>query len=292
MTTTVANAIHDALDEVLTHDSGVVVVGESVRATPATRGLREKHGEDRVIEVPIADRAAVALGLGLAVAGRRPFVELAGTGRLLAALETLAEAASIAKSGEFAVPLVIRVASGDEAGPRIDRAIGALLAAIPGLTVACVSTPAIAGGLIRAASAASSPIVLFEPRSQLAVRGDVGDVPWPIGKARIIREGRHVTIAAFGSAVEAASQAADSLAADGIECDVIDLVTLSPIDARLGERVMVTGRLVLAGTDRSLCDALLATTLGAPFEYLEAVPTATDSDAASIAAGARSSVSW
>lgn len=287
---TMAGAIASTLAEALANDASVVVLGESVRSGRTTEGLRERFGAERVIEVPVADHGALGLAMGMALAGKRPIVELSGTSRLLAVAEVLAEAAALASS-EFGCPILVRVPMGHEAGPRVDRAVADALAGIEGLTVAVPSSPAQAAGLIRAACRARGPVVLLEPRSLYAQRGSAGEGHWPLGAAKVLREGSHVTLAAWGAGVEAALAAAETLAAEGIEADVIDVVSLSPADAALiGGRVRATGRLVVVSGGDAVGDRLVRVALVEAFEFLEAPPSVAGADVASVAQAARGAV--
>lgn len=277
MTATMAQAIASTLAEALEHDASVIVLGEQVGRSGGIagtcRGLLDRFGPERVLDLPVADHGNVGFAVGLALGGKRPVVELTGTGRLAAALEILAEAASVAE-GEFAAPVVVRVPFGGEAGARIDRPVGELLAAVPGLHVVCPANPGQAAGLLRAALHQRAPVVILEPRALYGARGGVGEGRAPLGHARVLREGEHVTLAAYGAGVAAAIEAAEALVADGVTADVIDLVSLSPVDAAtLGARARATGRLVVAhGGDEGLGARILRVALTEAFEYLEAPP--------------------
>lgn len=272
---TMAAAISSTLAEILHRDPNAVIVGCSVRSggvAGTSAGLLDRFGAERVIEVPIGERAAMGFALGLALAGKRPFVELDATHALLGALEALAEAAAIAGDGEFTAPIVVRVPYGGEAGPRVDRAVADLLASIPGIAIAVPSSAAIAAGLLRAASTAIGPVVLLEPRALYGERGDDHGAVWPIGTARLAAEGGDVTLATWGLGVAAALEIAETLAAEGVRVDVIDLVSLAPIDrGLLADRLRVTGRLVVVDPGDGMGDRVVRAGLDA-FEWLEAPP--------------------
>jgi pyruvate dehydrogenase E1 component beta subunit len=219
-------------------------------------------------------------------------VELAGTGRLPAALEVLAEAGALAAAGEFAVPLVVRVPYGSEAGG-LDAPVGAFLCDLPGVRVVCPSTPALAAGLARWAIDARSPVVLLEPRALAHVRGEIGDEAIP-PVAGLVRRGTHATIATFGAGVQAAVDAAAALALEGIDVDVIDLVSLAPLDlGMLGARVRATGRLVVAHPgDRALAARIREAAVDAAFLYLEAPLTDARAEAKPITEAVRQAVHY
>lgn len=289
-----AGAIRTTLGELMEKDERIVVLGDSVgRAgglAGSTEGLLERFGPDRIMDLPVADRATLGFAVGLALGGRLPVVELPSTGRLPAVAEVLAEAARVATGGEFRVPLVVRVAYGDEA-PGLDRPVGDVLP--EGVRVLCPSDPSQAAALLRAAVAESAPVVLLEPRSVLVARGTLAPVAGE-ASARVVRAGDHVTLAAWGSGVHAACRAADELSGDGITAEVVDLVSLAPVDREvLGASVRKTGRLVVVHPgDDALAARVQRTGIDEGFLYLESpLATAGESHAA-IAGTARNAVFW
>ena len=235
------------------------------------------------ILVPIADRAAVAAATGMAIAGKRVIVELSATGRLPAAAEALAEAAAIALGGEFAVPLVVVVPYGGEAGPRVDRAALDLLAGIDGLDLWCASHTGDLDGILDAAVAAGRPSVVLIPRA--APRSADASV----APTRVVRPGAHATIVAWGAGVAAAVAAADALAGEGIDAGVVALLRLSPLDPSVAVALRATGRLVVAG-ERGLAERVSQAVVGASFDRLESPPAQVAEDPAAIAAAVRSAV--
>jgi pyruvate dehydrogenase E1 component beta subunit len=234
---------------------------------------------ERVIALPVADRANAAVAVGMALGGALPVLELSAPARLLACTEVLHEAAAIASAGEHAVPLVIRVPWGEEAG-RLDGAVLDLLASIPGLHAVVPRDAATASGLVQSALASRAPVVLLEPR-RLASRGDATSEPRALTAAEVVRPGLHVTLAAFGAGVATALQAADALAARGIEAEVVDLVAVAPVDAAtLGRSIQQTGRLVVVcpESDPAFARRVCRTGLDEAFLYLEAPLTAGPDD--------------
>ncbi|MBW1880692.1 MAG: alpha-ketoacid dehydrogenase subunit beta [Deltaproteobacteria bacterium] len=277
-THTTASAIRATLHRALEERDDVVLLGESMGrgggVAGTTRGLQQRFGEDRVIDLPVADRAAVGLAVGLALGGRTAVVEVSTTGRLTAVFEVLAEAASVASDGEFRVPLVVRVPTGTEAGNRVDRPAGDLLATVPGLSVVCGSTPETAAGLLEAALRSDRPVVLLEPRALYHQQGEVSGNPIALDRARVVREGEHVTLVGWGASVPAARQAAEDLHREDVSAQVVDLVSLSPVDEEtLGAAVRRTGRIVAVHPDDSaLAERLLGVALQRAFLYLESPP--------------------
>jgi pyruvate dehydrogenase E1 component beta subunit len=249
--------------------------------------------------LPVSDRATLGVALGLAYAGRRPVVRLAGTSRVPALHEVLSEAGAAAARGD-SVPLVVRVPYGTEADG-LDRPVGASIPVLAGVHVACGSSVAGMAGLLRWALGRNAPALLLEPRALLATAatagGDVGPEPQ---RPRRVREGRDVTIVAWGATVTAAVAGAEALSAEGIEADVIDLVSLSPLDRELlGAAVRATGRLVVAHVgDPFLAARIREVALDEAFLYLEAplidaaLAAAEAASAASIVSAARDAVRY
>jgi pyruvate/2-oxoglutarate/acetoin dehydrogenase E1 component len=238
-TSTFADASRAVLEELALVDSSVLMLGETV-------GLSASAVPS--LNVPIADRAAAGVASGLALAGRKVVMQLADTSRIPAIAEVLTELGAAAASGEFSPTLVVRVPYGREADA-LDLPIGAWFVDAPGVRVICAAAPDVGAGLLRTALSAPGVTLLLEPRSTEGARSErhVGAVPL---SARLLKTGRHVTLVAWGPSLAATIAAADQLSAEGIEADVIDLVSLSPLDVSLiGERVRATGRLVVVHPD-------------------------------------------
>ncbi len=280
--TTGADALGDVLVEALRADPAIVLIGEE-------RNESWPAAQSRV--VPVSDRATVGVALGLALAGRRPIVTIAGASRLPVLHEVLAEAGAAAARGD-AIPLVVRVPYGTEAGG-LDRPVGASLAALDGVHVACGSSAAALAGLLRWALGRSAPALLLEPRVVLASAA-TGDARSEPHRPWLVREGRDVTLAAWGAGVATAILAADALAAEGIEADVIDLVSLSPLDRELiGTRVRATGRLVVVHpNDPFLAARIREVAVDSAFLYLEAPLAESVTSAGSVVSAARDAVRY
>lgn len=253
---TYREALRDALRAEMEADPAVFVIGVDVaqnRGAPrVTQGLLDAFGPARVVSVPALDEAMIGLAVGAAYAGLKPVVELPSWGRALEALApalaTAAEAGYLS-NGRLAVPIVFRGRNGFMPGMTGEeaRCVAARLAQIPGLKVAQPATPAAASGLIRAAIRDPGPVALLEDDQLYGLRGplDDGEAAWPLGKARVARTGTDVTLAAAGHALVVALEAAALLAEDGIEAEVVDLMSVRPLDmATLAASVQRTGRLV------------------------------------------------
>lgn len=289
---TMAAAIRGALFAAMQDDDAVVLLGESVgRAggvADTCAGLLAAFGEERVMDLPIAERGTLGVAVGLALAGKRPVVELSSASRLLAVLEVLAEAAAV--HGEFSAPVVVRVPVGQEAGDRIDRPLADL--DLPGLTVVSASGAASAAALLAHALTRSGPTILLEPRSLYASRRDLAA---PSGEsATVLRDGGDVTLAAFGAGVATAMDAADALAAEGISAAVLDLVCLSPLDeATLGTWTRHTGRLVAVHPgEPALAAKVERAATRAAFLFLESPPASADATLDDAVTAARASVTY
>lgn len=256
-----AQATRAVLSAALSGGAPVRVLGEAIELSAATRGLVADYPE-RVHLLPAADATLVGLAVGMALGGDQPVVELAGPGSLPAAFAQLTqEAAGV--SGEFRASVVVRV----PVPPGVDAGLGPLLAA-RGLQVVVASSPAEAGQLLEGALAASGPVVVVEPLAALAAGPDRLEA-LPLGTARVLREGDHATLLAIGDGVPAALAAADALAAEGVSVCVVDLRSLSPLDATvISARVQHTGRPVLVGVP----SAVLPDVVEAAFLRLESPP--------------------
>ncbi len=256
--TTFARALTRALDECLGADPSVVVWGEDVGASGGpfrvTRGLLEKHGPARVRDAPISEAALVGAAVGAALSGLRPVVEIMFMDFATLAMDALVNQAAKAhfmSGGRCDVPLVVRTPHGGGlgAGPQHSQCLEAWLCHVPGLKVVCPATPADAYGLLRSAIADPNPVVFVENKALYASKGELPDAaaPVPIGRAIVARPGRDVTAVAYGAAVHVALRAAEALAREGLELEVVDLRTLQPWDeATVLESLRRTHRLVVA----------------------------------------------
>jgi pyruvate dehydrogenase E1 component beta subunit len=239
-TTTYAKAINEALDEELARDENVLTYGCDVGRWGGiyniTDGLQSKYGQDRVFDSPISESVMVGAGVGAALMGLRPIVELQFADFILTAGDEVFFKAGMWRfmhGGAFEIPLVLRLPSGATgAGPEHSTCPEAYIMHSPGLLCAVPSTPADAKGLLKEAIRTNNPVMFFEHRRLYQRRGEVpeGDVTIPFGKAAVRREGRDVTIVAWQLMLERALKAAEILAADGIEVEIIDPRTLAPFD--------------------------------------------------------------
>ncbi|MBX2796411.1 MAG: hypothetical protein KTR31_02040 [Myxococcales bacterium] len=292
MSHTLTQAVHEALVAALEAGPSVMFVSETAgRPGDPTAEWAERFS-DRIVAVPVADRGVVGMAIGMAMGGKRPVVSLSGTASLPRIVGPLAHAGTLAQRGEFDVPLVVRLPYGTQA-PGIDQPVGRFVGDLPGVAVVCPSSPRMAAGLLRTALRSRGPTVILEPRSLQRTRGPVGTEP-EAPTARVLREGRHVTLAAWGAGVQAAQLAADALDREGVQADVLDLVSLAPLDvATLGARVRRTGRLVVVHPqDDSLARHVRQASLEEAFLYLEAPLGQATASQEQVASAARSAVSY
>jgi pyruvate dehydrogenase E1 component beta subunit len=290
MSRTGAQHAHDALSAFLTRDSAVLVgenVGRGGGWGGSTAGLVDRFA-DQVIDTPVGDRSVVGLALGLALAGRPVCAELSSTRSLLAAASVLTDAARATRS-EFRPALVLRVPFAQGLGPVVEPPVGDLLCRLAGIGVHVARAETVRG-LLSATLGAGVHVVL-ESADDLDRRAPAHDVT--PGEALVLREGAHVTLVAWGSGVRAALDAAEQLAADGVEATVLDAVTLSSLDASIGAHVRRTGRIVAVGPrGSSFVDRVLAHALDTAFLYLESPPGDCHADVAAVVKAARHSVHY
>ena len=236
-------ALNSALDEALAGDESVFLLGEDI-ADPAggilgvTKGLSSRHGPDRVRDTPISETAIVGAAIGAAMAGLRPVAEIMimdFIGICLDQLVNLAAKSRFMSGGRLSVPLTVRtsVYGGLLSGATHSQTLEAWLMHIPGLKVVVPSTPADAKGLLSACIFDDDPCIFVENVSLYATAGPVPDGPFsiPLGRADIKRPGHDATVVTYGRTVRDALAAADELATEGVDVEVLDLRTLVPFDA-------------------------------------------------------------
>jgi len=253
---TYREAICRALDEELARDPDVIFFGEDVGKAggvfKVTPGLYDKYGPDRVRDTPISEAAIVGAGIGAAVTGMRPVIELMFADFAAVTLDQIVNQAAKLRymsGGQIKVPLTIRAAQGAGAGfaSQHSQCVEAWFMHAPGLKVVVPSNPADALGLLKSAIRDDNPVVYLEHKVQYAEKGEVpdGDHLVPLGVANVVRAGKDVTIVAVQRMVAAAMKAAAELEQQGVSCEVIDPRTLVPLDMEtILNSVKKTGRLV------------------------------------------------
>ena len=263
-------AINEALQQAMDRDPTVVVMGEDVAGgggreaqgisdawggiMGATRGLIGRFGPERVIDTPISEMGFLGMAVGAAATGLRPVAELMFMDFIGSALDMLLNQAAKLRymfGGKARVPLVVRtlVGAGLRAGAQHSQSLHGMTIAIPGLKTVMPSNARDAKGLLLAAIGDDDPVIFCEPKTLYFTAADVPEEPYtiPLGKAAIAREGSALTIVGAGKTVEAGLAAAATLAGQGIEAEVVDLRSLSPLDEDTVLRSLAkTGYLVVA----------------------------------------------
>jgi pyruvate dehydrogenase E1 component beta subunit len=255
---TLVEAVRDGLRTEMARDDRVLVLGEDVGRAGgvfrATENLVDEFGRDRVVDTPLAESAIVGAAVGMATRGLRPVAEIQFMGFVYPAVDQLVSHAARMRSrsrGRFTCPLVVRMpyGAGIDAPAHHSESSEALFAHQPGLKVVVPSTPADAKGLLASAVRDPDPVLVLEPKrlyrdGRRAV--PVGDHTVPIGEATIRRAGSDVSVFTYGSMTRPALIAARELAAEGIDCEVVDLRTVSPLDrGAIADSFAKTGRAVV-----------------------------------------------
>ncbi|RMF44402.1 MAG: alpha-ketoacid dehydrogenase subunit beta [Anaerolineae bacterium] len=238
---TMRQAISQALWEEMERDERVFIMGEEVGVWggtyAVTKGFYDHFGEKRVRDTPIAEAAIVGAGIGAAMAGLRPISELMTINFAFSAMDHIVnEAAKMHYmfGGQMKVPMVIRTVGGGgrQLGATHSQTPDAVFAHFPGLKVVAPGTPYDAKGLLKAAIRSDDPVFFIEHATMYQVRGEVPDEEYlvPIGKSKIQRPGRDATIVTYSKGLDLSLKAAEQLAKEGIEVEVVDLRTLRPLD--------------------------------------------------------------
>jgi pyruvate dehydrogenase E1 component beta subunit len=278
-------AFNEAVSQAMEADPNVFCAGEDIGAFGGVfgtfGGLQAKFGANRVVDTPISEQAIVGLGVGAAATGLRPIVDLMFMDFICVAMDQIVNQAAKLKymfGGEATLPLTITTAGGGglSAAAQHSQSLEAILCHIPGLKVVYPSTPYDMKGLMMACIQEDNPTVMVKHKRLLGMSGHVPVEPYaiPLGKANVVRPGRDVTIVAYGRMVHESVAAAEKLAADGIECEIIDPRTLQPLDtetivasARRTNRVLVVHEAVRFG---GLGAEIAAQIQEAAFDYLDA----------------------
>jgi 2-oxoisovalerate dehydrogenase E1 component len=251
------DAVRDGIAEEMRRDPSVAYFGEGTGERGGTfahtKGLYQEFGADRVVDMPISELGFTGAALGASATGMRVIADLMFADFLFEAGGQIAlQAAKLRymSNGQMNAPMVIRVGCGTvrSTGPHHSGTYHPVWAHIPGLIVCMPATPADAKGLMKTALRAGDPVIMLEPKALFASKGPVpdGDVLVPFGLARIARPGRDITIAATGQMVHKALEAAEALAADGVEAEIIDMRTIQPLDVdTVAESVSKTHHLLI-----------------------------------------------
>lgn len=257
-TLTMIQALNAGLVQEMERNSNVILLGEDVAhyggMFRVTEGLLERFGEKRVWDTPISESGFIGMSLGLALTGKRPITELMFIDFSLVAMDQILN--QIAKThymtgGHAKVPLVIRTQGGGYKGAAAQHSqmLEALFLHVPGLKVVAPSNPADAKGLLAAAVRDDNPVVFIEHKQLYTMKGEVpaGEHVVPLGKAAVVREGSQLSIISYSYTLQLCLEAAEVLAQDGVDVEVIDLRTLNPLDFEtIAASVRKTHRAVIA----------------------------------------------
>ncbi|WP_439468710.1 pyruvate dehydrogenase complex E1 component subunit beta [Blastomonas fulva] len=286
VSTTVREALRDAMAEEMRRDDRVFVMGEEVAeyqgAYKVTQGLLEEFGARRVIDTPITEYGFAGIGAGAAMGGLRPVIEFMTFNFAMQAIDHIINSAAktnYMSGGQMRCPVVFRGPNGaaSRVGAQHSQNFGPWYASVPGLIVIAPYDSADAKGLLKAAIRTEDPVVFLENELVYGRSFDVPDLEdhvLPIGKARIMRAGADVTIVSYSIGVAVALDAADKLAAEGIEAEVIDLRTLRPLDtATVLESLKKTNRMVVVEEGWPVCSIsseIMAVAMEQGFDDLDA----------------------
>jgi acetoin:2,6-dichlorophenolindophenol oxidoreductase subunit beta len=249
-------AIRDALDEEIERDPAVVFFGEDVAAPGGvfltTPGLSEKHGSERVFDTPISELAMAGAAFGAAVTGLRPVIEIMFGDFMALPMDSLVNQSAkfwYVSNEQASVPLVVRsaVGAGGRFGAMHSQIHGTWFQGIPGIKIVAPSNPADAKGLLKSAIRDDNPVIFLEHKRLYSMKGpQPTEETVPLGKAAVVREGGDITIVSVLRGVRDSLQAADELAGDGIDAEVVDVRSLRPLDHEtVLESVARTNRVML-----------------------------------------------
>ncbi|HCA41068.1 MAG TPA: alpha-ketoacid dehydrogenase subunit beta [Aminobacterium sp.] len=255
---TFSQATLEAMDEEMTRDERVFVMGEDIARQGGIfgqfKGLPNKFGKERVIDTPISETAIVGAAVGAALAGMRPVADMHFADFMGVCMDEIYN--QMAKihymfGGQKTMPMVLRAPDGliNQAAAQHSQSIEAWFQHVPGLKVVIPSNPADAKGLLKAAIRDDNPVIYFEHKALFSMKGDVPEEEYitPIGKAKVVKKGTDLTLISYSNTMHLAAQASEKLEKDGISVELIDLRTISPIDKEtILNSVAKTSRLAIA----------------------------------------------
>lgn len=282
---TLIDAIRQAMDEELARDKRVLIVGEDVGPRGgvfrATMGLHAKYGGDRVVDSPLAELSIIAIGIGAALDGLHPICEIQFADFIHPAFNQIVNEAAkfyYRSGGTWNVPMTIRApyGGGISGGLYHSQSVEALFAHVPGLKIVIPSNPYDAKGLLKSAIRDPNPVLFFEPKKGYRlIKGEVpeGEYTVPIGPAQVTRHGSDLSVLAYGMMHYYCLQAAQEVAREGIDVEVIDLRTLLPVDKKtILESVKKTGKALIVHEDNLTMGygaEVAAIIAGEAFEHLD-----------------------
>ncbi len=262
---TVKQAIADALREELRRDEKVFLIGEDIGlyggGFGVTSGLIEEFGESRVMDTPISEEGYTGIAVGAAMMGYRPVVEYIFSDFIMQAMDPIVNQAAKMRymlGGQVTVPIVFRMPAGAGTGAAAQhsQSIEAWFCHVPGLQVVAPGTPCDAKGLLKSAIRSNTPVLFFEHKLGYHTMGEVSEEEYtiPIGKADVKREGNDLTIISYSHMLQKALEAAEMLEKDGVNAQVLDLRTLSPLDTQaIIDNAKKTGRVLITHEATAEC---------------------------------------
>ena len=251
------NALREAIDEEMARDSSVLVMGEDVGhyggSYKVTKDLYKKYGDFRVLDTPIAENSFTGMAVGAAMTGLRPIIEGMNMGFLLLAFNQISNNAGMLRytsGGNFTIPLVIRGPGGvgRQLGAEHSQRLEAYFQAVPGLKIVACSTPRNAKGLLKAAIRDENPVLFFEHVLLYNLKEDLpnGEYIQPLDKAEIVRAGEDVTILTYSRMRHHCTQAMELLKSTGYDPEIIDLISLKPLDLEtIGKSIKKTHKVII-----------------------------------------------
>jgi pyruvate dehydrogenase E1 component beta subunit len=254
---TYRDAVRQAIDEEMARDDSVFLMGEEVGeydgAYKVSKGLLDKYGTERVVDTPITELGFTGVGVGAAMVGLRPIIEWMTVNFGILALDQVINNAAKMRymsGGQFTMPLVIRGPNGpaEYLSSQHSQALQSVFAHIPGLKVVAPATPYDAKGLLKSAVRDDNAVIFLEAELMYAWKGEVPTEEYlvPLGQADIKRQGKDVTVATFSKPLRVVEEAAEHLQKEGVECEIVDLRTIRPLDEQtLFESVEKTSRCVV-----------------------------------------------
>lgn len=283
-------ALREAMAEEMQRDPSVFILGEDIAeyggAFKVTQGLVEQFGRERVRNTPISENTICGVGVGAAIVGMRPIVDIMFQDFITLAMDQIVNHAAkfhYMYGGQCTVPMVIRTPAGGgrNYGPTHSQSLEAWMMHVPGLKVVAPATAYDAKGLLKSAIRDDNPVFFVESKLLYGVKGPVpeysepgGDYTVPIGEAKVTREGEHLTIIAYSRMAIEAEKAAAALAQSGITCDVVDLRTLAPLDIdTVAASVEKTGRALVVCEDcktAGVSAEIMARVMEECFDFLQA----------------------
>jgi len=285
MLTSYRDALNQAMREEMRRDEKVFLIGEEVGyyqgAFKVSKGFVEEFGPKRVLDTPITEAGFTGLAIGAAMAGLHPIVELMTFNFGILAMDQIVNNAAKIRymsGGQLSVPIVIRGpgSAAHQLGAQHSQSLEAWFAHVPGLIVMAPATPHDAKGLLKSAIRNPNPVIFIEAQLLYGTKGEVSDADYtiPIGRAEVKRDGRHVTVVAYSKMLLLALEAAEELAGQGFDVEVIDPRTLKPLDVgALVRSVKKTGRVIVveegwrfAGMGAQIAESIYS----AAFDYLDA----------------------